>query len=301
MLFLRSWLQDYINLTDFTDQQLVDLITAHSSEVDGFEKIVDPFNGFVVAGKITNIRKHTTADFLNIFDVEIEKGETVQIVSAATNVKNGLIVPLAKVGARLPFFNVGAKKLKGVESFGLCLGKSEIALETSYSSGLWELQEQYRGSDLESHLGSSVAKLFPELFPIDVVFDVKVLPDKIAVIGSHLGMAKELSIILPNGLDLLTELGKQLLDPDYIDTTANNINDNFDVSEQISVDDKVGVVNNFELYAMELETEYNLPHLFQLRMFKLGQNLIGGMADLTNYILLDIGQPSHVFDSKILD
>lgn len=383
MLFLRSWLEEYINLEGISNEKLAQIITTKSSEVEEFVDISDYFGGKVVLGKIQNVQKHPEADKLKIFEVNCGNF-LVKIVSAAPNVQENLLVPVALVGAKLPFLSVSIRKLRGIESFGLCLGKSELGLETPFSSGLWEIKNNLKmkikteikteiktkklensdNSDnleskigLESNLednfdhllGESICKLFPELFPVQTVFEIKVLPDKIAQIGHHLGMAIEIATILEN-LDLLTQKGKkgikltqnseQNLEEnletknDLQNTENENRNQNQTVEKNQEIDfenetglemevnqenykqesekenilidsvnsigfeDNFGGTNRFDLYNLKLEKPFILPHFLQMRMFLTGQNLVGGIVDLSNYLLGDMGQPSHFFDTN---
>ena len=387
MLFLRSWLEEYINLEGISNEKLVQIITTKSSEVEEFFDISDYFSGKVVLGKIQNVKKHPEADKLNVFEVNCGSFK-VQIVSAAPNVRENLIVPVALVGAKLPFLSVGVRKLRGIESFGLCLGKSELGLETAFSSGLWEIENDLKNLEIKnqntkkSHnleplqsqselktglesdnlednfdnlLGESVCELFPEFFPVQTVLDIKVLPDKIAQIGHHLGMAIEIATILEN-LDLLTEKGKKgiKLSQNSLESYEENVEQiqNKENSEQnetknktnlelknqnseseknpqkkqvlekmetasfenknneqtsnkipnietnsIDFEDNFGGANRFDLYNLKLEKPFILPHFLQMRMFLTGRNLVGGIVDLSNYLLADMGQPSHFFDA----
>lgn len=441
MLFLKSWLEDYVQL-DLENQKLAEIITTKSSETEEITEITDYFANLVLIGRIENIKIHPESSKLKIFEVNLSKtnkqnsqsqnGKTtnqttenstkncyqkVQIISAAPNVREGLIVPVALVGAKLPFLTVGAKKLMGTESQGICLGMSELALETNYSSGLWELnglltqklqkenlQETSKNlkklenlqsdndqikngkmealenveladfdstsSDLESFLGCSICEVLPQFFRPETILDIKVLPDQISRIGHHLGMALEIATILENH-NLLTEFGKRSLrtenklkitnldqknnssntaeipensqnsagqnpQPDISSSqTLQNPNkeklnqeglklsgkipnkensspennlflsenfDSCDKTEPVNFEntfvDFFGGTNNFDLYNLKLEKPFVLPHNLQMRMFLTSHNLVGGIVDLSNYLLVDMGQPSHFFDAQ---
>ena len=385
MLFLRSWLADYIDLT-VSNQKLAEIITTKSSEVEEITEIKDYFDGKVLVGRVKNLQKHPQSNKLQIFDVLLGQNPLfkVQIVSAATNIYPDMLVVVALIGAKLPYFTVGMKKLAGVESQGICLGKSELALETNYSSGLWEVEtdlvnfwqnNQEKASKivskslsnntenldesrelgqvefLESCVGRSVCELLPEIFPAQSVLDIKVLPDQISRIGHHLGMAIEIATVLED-LNLLTEKGQrglrfgssqkisgeqslnqnletnleQALERKIEEKTENsqskisteknlenngqNVSSNLEnssadllpttekkVVEKIDFADNFGGVNSFDLYNLKLEKAFNLPHFLHTRMFLTGRNLVGGVVDLSNYLLVDMGQPSHFFDA----
>ncbi len=307
MLFLKSWLADYIDLTNYSDEKLVQLITQKSSEVEEIKIIKDYFEGKVLVGRITNVRNHPNADRLKIFDVDLGSKGFLKIVSTAPNVRDGLIVPIAIEGCRLPFLTITSRKMRGEVSEGMCLGRSELMLETEPSDGLWELNSLLENRVEEQFLGQSICEVFPEFFTVEQVIDIKVLPDKIGTIGSHLGMAIELAVAIGD-LSLLTPKARRFIDPQFdfesefikFIKTKSNI--------KIDYQDTTNYSHNFWLFELNLiktnqHSEYYLPHLFVKRMFLLQKNLIGGLVDLSNYLLLDNGQPTHLFSQvkTILD
>jgi phenylalanyl-tRNA synthetase beta chain len=288
MLFLKSWLSEYIDLSAFNNQELSNLITNKSSEVDELIPVNDLFDGKVVIGQIRNLRNHPDADNLQVFDVNFNDSiSQTTIVSAAPNVREGLIIPVATIGTILPYLKITPRKLRGVESLGMCCGKSELLLEEGYSDGLWELDCD------ESNLGKSIVTVYPELFKTDLVLDIKVLPNRIARIGSHLGMALEIATIAEN-YNLLTPLARKLLDPKYIEAEFNAIGTDSDY--QLELEDKLNYAREFELFSLKLQADYIMPCKFVNRMFLLKKNLTGTIADLSNYLMADVGQPSHIFD-----
>jgi phenylalanyl-tRNA synthetase beta chain len=295
MLFLKSWLEDYINLSEFKPAELAEIITRKSSEVEEVNEITERFEGKVLVGKIQSLRKHPEADKLNIFDVNLGEKGTVQIVSAATNARDGLMVPVALDGAKLAEMTIQAKKLRGFESQGMCCGKSELLLETEYSSGLWELNGEL-GDD--TFLGWSICEALPEYFPVEYVMDIKVLPDKIGVIGNHLGMALEIATVLERK-DLLTNLTLGLTNQNQVFNCIQTISDKLQKQNQTNFPlvfkDETNYTNSLNIFQFKLEKPYRLDHILQQRMNLIGKNLVGGLVDLSNYILFDVGQPNHFF------
>jgi phenylalanyl-tRNA synthetase beta chain len=298
MLFLKSWLEDYIDLSKFDDQQLADLISIRSSEVESVRKIKDRFEGLVIVGKITNIKNHPESDYLRYFDVEIGENKKVSIVSAAKNVADGLLVPLALPGANYGGFIVGSKKMKGIESNGVCLGKSELNLETKYSEGLWELNKILN----EKAIGQSVCEALPDYFSSDTVFDIKILPDKISKIGNHLGMAIEIAVIL-NDLSLLKSYAKSITNQEGLNQLISKISKIKVVEneQQCLIKDEYNYINSFALFDIELQNSFELDCKKRYRMLSLEENLNSLIVDLSNYIQLDIGQPSHFFKTTSLN
>ncbi len=308
MLFLRSWLQEYIDLNDYTDAQLSDLISLKSGECEEINLIQDYFGGKVVLGRIANLRKHPDADTLNVFDVYLNSdgSNKVQIVSAAPNAREGLIVPVALDGAKLPSMTILAKKMRGLESQGMCCGKSELALETQFSSGLWEVEgDLVSGTSPDSILGKSVCKVFPDLFPVQTTFEIKYLQDKLASCSNYLGLALELAKCLEDS-SRLQGLAKSIYDhknSDVLELSSSLLNRIQAIpftTSTTKLEDKTGLIKNYTLLNLKSPTEFTLPHGLQTKMFLTNKNLVGGMADLSNYLLFDIGQPSHFFSqSKI--
>ncbi len=190
---------------------------------------------------------------------------------------------------------IQAKKLRGFESQGMCCGKSELLLETEYSSGLWELNGEL-GDD--TFLGWSICEALPEYFPVEYVMDIKVLPDKIGVIGNHLGMALEIATVLERK-DLLTNLTLGLTNQNQVFNCIQTISDKLQKQNQTNFPlvfkDETNYTNSLNIFQFKLEKPYRLDHILQQRMNLIGKNLVGGLVDLSNYILFDVGQPNHFF------
>jgi phenylalanyl-tRNA synthetase beta chain len=300
MLFLKSWLLDYIDLKDINNQKLADILSSKSGEVEEVIEINDYFKNLAVIGKITNLRKHPSADRLNIFDVFLGN-QSVQIISAAPNVYEGMICPVALVGCRLAGMTISERQMRGESSFGMCLGKSELMLETGMSEGLWDLSKDIENS--ENCLGKSVCEVFPNLFPGETVFDIKYLADRYSSCSNYLGLAIEIAFCL-NEVERLTDKAKQVLDfENYLPKLIQEVKEiSKNKSElKLNFQDKTDYTNIFGLFHLKLENKFELPHKIIKRMFLSEQNILFSVADLSNYLLKDIGQPSHFFNlDKVL-
>jgi phenylalanyl-tRNA synthetase beta subunit len=301
MLFLKSWLADYINLSDYTDQQISDLLSLNSGECEEINSISDYFDGKVVVGEIRNLYKHPDADKLNVFDVYLGEEfkakyghDKVQIVSAAPNARDGLICPVALDGARLPYMTILGKKMRGLESQGMCCGMSELAIETEYSAGLWELNEIVKATDI----GKSICEVLPAQFPVQTTFEIKYLQDRLSSCANHLGLAIEIAICLQKP-ELLKGIAKSVY---YKENFVSPILESIQKSEtQINLKDNTDGINVYNIFDLELPATYHLNHDYQMRMFLTGKNLIGGLADLSNYMLFDFGQPNHFFSAAKIE
>lgn len=343
MLFLKSWLEDYIDLTDTNDQDLSKILSIKSGEVENTKTVNDYFDKKVLVGKIKNLRKHT--DKLQIFEVDFgDKIKSIQIISAATNVVEGLICPVALVGCHLAYQKIVERKMFGQTSFGMCLGKSELMLETEMSQGLWELNKEKKFKDnltlLEQKIGQPISKVFPEFFPVETIFDIKYLADKFSTCSSHLGLALEISFLLKD-TNKLRGIAKELLDSNSKNISSLNLGElsdlpkdskNFSIQKpkqeiniqtnnsqnssknlenqtdfnqpkselepknlKINLEDSTKYANNFCLYEVNLAKNFLLPAKLQKRMLLTQKNLVDSFADFSNYLLWDVGQPSHFF------
>jgi phenylalanyl-tRNA synthetase beta chain len=298
MLFLKSWLEDYIDLSGIEDKNLADMISLGSSEVEQVKVIDDYYNSMVRVGKIASVKKHPDADSLQYFDILLGGDEKVEICSAANNVREGLIVPVALVGANFGGFVVSAKKMRGIESQGVCLGKSELNLETPFSPGLWELNDIVD----ESKIGMSICEALPNDFPTDSVFDIKILPDKISKIGNHMGMAIEIAIVLKD-LKRLKSFARTVAHNDESESFKIAV-DTIKIKEssnKVTLEDKDNYSIAFSLFDIKLPQEFVLDCKDRLRMFLIEENTTGTIADLSNYVMLDCGQPSHFFKSETIE
>ena len=301
MLYLRSWIEEYIDLTDYSNDELKEIITMKSGEVEEITEITDYFEGKVLIGKIENTRKHPDADRLRIFDVNFGD-HSIQIVSAAGNVRDGLIIPTATVGCKLPIMTILERKMRGEVSQGMCLGMSELLLETKFSTGLWELNEILSAKKISEndYLGKSICEILPEYFPKDSVIDIKYLADKISACGNHLGLAQEIAICLEKP-ELLTEKAKNLLNPEsLLKNLKNDISNNSKPELEIDFKDQSNYSETLSLFEIKVDDEYDLPHKLATRMFLTEANMIGGFADLSNYLLKDVGHPNHFFSQEKL-
>jgi phenylalanyl-tRNA synthetase beta chain len=313
MLFLKSWLADYINLTDYTDQQISDLLSLTSGECEEINVVTDYFDGKVVVGEIRNLYKHPDADKLNVFDVYLGEEfkskhghDKVQIVSAAPNARDGLICPVALDGAKLPYMTILGKKMRGLESQGMCCGMSELALETEYSSGLWELNDLINNSPYlggaagggSNVLGQSICQVLPAYFPTQTTFEIKYLQDRLSTCANHLGLAIEIAICLQKP-ELLKGIAKSIYyKQDFYSESLAKIEPS---QIQIKLHDQTDSINVYNIFDLELPAIYQLDHKYQTRMFLTGKNLIGGLADLSNYFLYDFGQPNHFFSATKIE
>jgi len=301
MLFLRSWLEDYIDLSSISNDELAKKITAFSMEVEEIKEIQDYYHGLLVIGRIEDPIPVEGSDKLKLFKVNLGDRH-IQIVSAAPNVKDQMLVGVALNGAKLPHdFTIVERKMMGHISQGMCIGKSELCLEEGYSSGLWEIEADLKMQNanfkIEDILGRPLPEVLPQFFPKETIFDIKVLPNSMGILSNHLGLAYELALIYKDK-SMLKPQAQLFLDFDAtVQKAKESITLDIDQSK-LSFKDNANYSNYFTLHSLSLPKSFDLSALIAHRMFLIEQNSVSALVDISNYLIFDIGQPTHFF-SKI--
>ncbi len=267
MKFSEQWLREWVN-PELTTQELVDQITMAGLEVDEFAPVAGSFSG-VVVGEVLSVEPHPDADKLRVCQVT-DGTDTVQVVCGAPNVRDGLKVPFAVVGAQLPGdFKIRKAKLRGAESNGMLCSESELGLSDNHE-GLMELPGGApTGQDLRAYLGLD-----------DHMIDVDLTPNRSDCLSIR-GLAREvgalneipvtepsLEVVEPVHSDILgVELEAPQACPRYIGRILRNVN-------------------------LQAET----PVWMRERLRRCGVRSIDPAVDVTNYVMLELGQPMHAFD-----
>lgn len=274
MKVLLTWIKDYIDI-DETPQAIADALNMAGIEV---EEIIEPGKNLskIVAGEILTCEPHPNADKLTLCSVSVGNTEPLKIVCGATNMKPGDKVPVALLGAKLPAgFEISKAKIRGVESYGMLCSKSELGLSNDHE-GLCILPENATpGEDIVKTLKLD-----------EVIFDVSITPNRGDTL-SHLGIARELSAIfnLPMHREPLSD-----------DNGDDDINDYIQIEiNEPELCPRYGsrIVKNVQLGAS--------PEWMQERLSLAGVKPINNVVDITNYIMLDIGQPMHAFDYDLIE
>lgn len=269
-----KWLEDYVDVSDFYEKSadLAKKLTDVGLEVEEVESQSENFKNLVV-GQITALGKHPDADKLTYCDVNVGE-ETLKIVCGAKNHKEGDKVCVAKIGAVLPGnFKIKKSKIRGVESFGMLCSASELGLEEK-SEGILIL-------DKDMPVGAHFAKA---MGLDDVLFEINVTPNRADCL-SHLGLAREISLIYKRPL-------KEKTRP------------TFEYGE--GKEPFVIKIKDAELCPRYMgQMVYNVkvgpsPKWLQKRLESVGLKSINNVVDVTNYIMIDSGQPLHAFDADIL-
>ncbi len=267
MKFSERWLREWVN-PDINTDTLVEQITMVGLEVDGVESVAESFSGVVVA-EVTSVEQHPDADKLRVCQVS-DGTETFQVVCGAPNVRAGLRVPFAKVSAVLPGnFKIKKAKLRGVESFGMLCAEAELGLSDA-SDGLMELSPD-----------APVGNCFRDYLKLDdQSIEVDLTPNRSDCL-SIAGLAREVGV-----------LNKCSVSGPDIEAVQAVIDDEFKVvlEDTDSCPKYLGRV----IKGVDLSAE--TPVWMKENLRRSGLRSIDPVVDVTNYVLLELGQPMHAFD-----
>ncbi|MFZ2987050.1 phenylalanine--tRNA ligase subunit beta, partial [Ideonella sp.] len=276
MQFPESWLREFCN-PPVSTAELADLLTMAGLEVEEMRPVAPPFHGIVVA-EIVEADQHPNADRLRVCKVDAgphSRDGLLQIVCGAPNARVGIRVPLALVGAELPPgedgkpFAIGASKLRGIESFGMLCSARELKLSEDHG-GLLELPA-------DAPLGSSVRDL---LKLDDTLFTLKLTPN-LAHCLSVAGIAREVSALTGAPLTLPA-----------CPPVAPQLDDRLPVA--IEATDLCGRVSGRIVRGVNPRAA--TPAWMVERLARCGQRSVSPLVDISNYVMFELGRPSHIFD-----
>lgn len=274
-----SWLKDYVEF-DISIDNLAELLTARGVIVDQIIKPEKEISG-VILGRIVQMEKHPNADRLSLCKIETKRGEILDIITGAPNVKTGDLVPVATVGANLHGgLKISKSKIRGIESFGMLCSANELGLDgkdlpIEQREGVMSLQ-----TDLPT--GSDLVSEFLLNDPVLVLETFANRPDLLSIIG----VAREVGSLLE----------KPLKFPD-----SSFPEDEKPASDYINVK-----IEDFDLcprYMGRIISELKIgpsPAMISNRLRLGGMRSINNVVDVTNYVMLEYGQPFHAFDYDLL-
>lgn len=272
MKFSENWLREFVN-PDLSTQALVDQLTMAGLEVDGFDPVAAEFNK-VVVGEILETSPHPDADKLVVCRVS-SGAEEHQVVCGAPNARAGIKVPFALVGAKFPDLKIKKAKLRGVESHGMLCSERELGLSEDHE-GLMELPlDAPVGDDIKDYLGLD-----------DSIVDLDLTPNRSDCL-SMIGLARETGLM--NQLDV-NELVQQKVESSIKDTFP------VELDAGTACPRFVGrVVRNIDQTAQS-------PLWMKEKLRRSGLRSIDPVVDVTNYVMLELGQPLHAYDhAKLKD
>ena len=278
-----EWLNEYVDLSDLTPEQIAHELTMSGLEVEEIEKTGPKFSNIKTA-QIKLIEQHPNADKLHLVTVNTGS-ETKTVVCGAQNIEEGQIIPYASVGSKVldrktgEQFELTPAKIRGIESQGMLCSQDELGLENMQEEdGILILNRLYK----DIKLGEPLEKLLQ--IKEDIVFDVAPTAnrgDEMSIIG----VARELSAIFNKKLNFSP-----------LQSTQNTSTDKF----KVEILDKEGC----KYYSVGLVNDVKIkpsPEWMQRRLTACGIRAINNVVDITNYVLLEYGCPLHAFDRDKLD
>ncbi|HCA17285.1 MAG TPA: phenylalanine--tRNA ligase subunit beta [Alcaligenes faecalis] len=268
MLFSESWLRRFVN-PKLGTEELGHQLTMAGLEVEEIQAAAPAFEN-VVVGLIAEIAPHPDADRLRVCQVDDGSGTLLQIVCGAPNAAQGIKIPVARVGAELPGgMKIGPVKMRGVESAGMLCSGRELGLSQDHD-GLLVL-------DADAPVGQSLREL---LDLDDQIIELKLTPNRADCL-SVLGVAREVAALT----------GEPLTLPDFTPVP-------------VTIDDRVSVtIKDADLCGRfagrvirGVNARAKTPDWMKSRLERSGQRSISALVDISNYVMLELGRPTHVFD-----
>lgn len=272
MQISEAWLREYVNPA-ITTEQLVEQLTMAGLEVDSVTPAAAVFSG-VVVGEVVSMEQHPDADRLRVCQVAVGEAEPLQIVCGASNVRVGLRIPAALIGAVLPGdFKIKKSKLRGVESYGMLCSEKELGLAAD-ANGLMELAADAPvGIDIRDYLSLN-----------DNIIEVDLTPNRADCLSVE-GIAREVAVL--NKMDWsATPVEKSAIT--HTDTLT------------VSVKATDACPRYLGRLIKGVNPKAETPLWMQERLRRSGVRSLSAVVDVTNYVLIELGQPLHAFDAAKL-
>ena len=268
MQFSENWLREWVNPA-LTSEQLSDVLTMGGLEVEEMKPAAPAFTG-VVVGEIVECNKHPDADKLNVCKVNINAGEPLQIVCGAPNARVGIRVPCATVGAVLPGdFKIKDAKLRGVASSGMLCSAKELGINPD-ASGLFELPSDAPvGQDIRDYLNLN-----------DTVFEIKLTPNRADCLSLR-GVARDVAALTGSTLNSI----------EVVPVAAS-----IEATLPIRIDAGAACGRFTGRVLKGVNAAAPTPLWMAQRLERAGLRPISALVDITNYVMLHLGQPMHVYD-----
>ncbi len=275
----ESWLREFCD-PPISTAELAERLTMAGLEVEAMRPAAPPFRGVVVA-EVLAVEAHPNADRLRVCRVDAGGGETFDIVCGAPNVRPGIKVPLARIGAELPPAEDGAAapriqvgKIRGVESQGMLCSARELKLSDDHGGLLVLDATAPVGSDLREHLDLD-----------DTIFTLKLTPNLGHCLSVY-GVAREVAAL--TGAPLRSPAAPRVA-----------VNDDTILRVGIEAPDLCGRFSGRVI--RHIDTRAKTPAWMAERLARCGQRTVAPLVDISNYVMFESGQPSHIFDLDAID
>lgn len=276
MRISTNWLNDYVDISDENLRELADKVTNAGVNIETVEEYNTPN---LVVGHVLECEMHPDSDHLHVCKVDVGE-EVLQIVCGAPNVKAGIKVIVSKIGCVLPGdFEIKKSVMRGVESNGMLCALSELGLEEdtpeNHAKGIHQLpDEAVVGSNPYNYMGLD-----------DTIYNLDLNPNREADCTNHIGFAYEVASVLARSVEMP-------------ETWSNPVKDS--VCDEIEVD---CITDNCTMYNVRKVRNVVIkesPDFIKNRLTNCGMRSINNVVDISNYIMLEYGQPLHFFDAKKL-
>ncbi len=273
MFVSMNWIKDFVDLEGQDLEQLIHRFTLSTAEVEGIEYKGRDVKD-VVVGEIVSCEDHPDSDHLHVLKVDAGS-EVFDVVCGAPNARVGIKTAFAKVGGKVCGMDLKPAKLRGIMSYGMCCSGKEIGISDDHA-GIMELDTTIaNGTDIK------------EIYPIDdVIFEVdnKSLTNRPDLWG-HYGIAREFAALT----------GKELKELPIMENPYTG-----DATVDVNIANK-DLCFRYTSVRVENITRHVSTNEMQVRLYYCGSRAINLLADITNYIMLELGQPMHAFNGKMID
>ena len=275
MFLSMNWISDFVDFTGLDKLELINKFSLSTAEVENeiFFKGSD-ISGIVVA-EIKSVEDHPESKKLHLLKVDIGTGELIDVVCGAPNVRVGMKTAFAKVGAKIGEIEITPRKLAGYTSNGMCCSEKELGIGDG-NEGIMDITEDVAlGTDLK------------EIYEIeDIVFEVdnKSLTNRPDLWG-HYGIAREFAALA----------GRELKPLNVVDLSK------YDNLPKVNMKIENDLCYRYSCLSFGNINVHTSPMNMRIRLYYCGMRGINFLADLTNYIMLEMGQPMHAFDARKLD
>ena len=274
MLLSMNWIGDFVDLSGLDKKALIHNFTLSTAEVEDIIVKGEDTHGVVVA-KILSVENHPTSKKLHL--LKVDKGdEILDIVCGAPNVREGMKVALATSGGAVSGHPIAPATVAGFVSYGMCCSEAELGISDD-NSGIWEITD-------DVPLGTDIKTVYDI---DDIIFEVdnKSLTNR-PDLWSHYGIAREFATIT----------GRALKAPELCDLTK------YDTLPPVAIDVRATeLVWRYSAIKVENIKRKLSPVNMRIRLYYCGSRAINFLADLTNYVMMEMGQPMHAFDNRKVD
>ena len=272
MFLSMNWIKDFVDLSGLDELSLINQFSLSTAEVENDIQHKGADLSGVVVAEIKSVEEHPESKKLHLLKVDIGESELVDVVCGAPNVRVGMKTAFAKVGARIGEITISPRPLAGFMSCGMCCSESEIGISDDHS-GIMDITD-------DAPLGTDIK----ELYAIDdIIFEVdnKSLTNR-PDLWSHYGIAREFAAIAQRPLKPL----------DFDDLSA------YDGLPKVDMKIEDKLCQRYSCLQFENISRAVAPVNMRIRLYYCGMRAINFLADMTNYLMLEMGQPMHAFDSR---